>query len=567
MHSAYGEELTKALGNAETGEAGTMATDAQKRIGTTLREMQGGTGITSDMLETRFLGLGNGLDSAATGALADRYSVIRDSVDEMQSLIDSANEKGQEVPEALYSSYKDALSIGAASGDLDAIYGYVANQIFESGEYDNFMKAVEESGTQVPQAFGEALERAAKTTTAPDADFSEMWNGLQDTMLEDGTIDLNKVDEWMKKYGQTIGDYIGEHGAETTGEGLSANMGEMLGSVQDLKGASYVSGGKDERGVYQQYEVQPGNTLSGIASANSMDMSQLIDWNMADYPQLAENPNYIESGWKFNIYPEEMDTSAVEEAMEDPAVAGEPAEVEQQADVTYTLGEQDTSEIEESMSEDLDGLVDEVPLTGTAQATLDQTNNAAEVRSGVEADVQSAMSESISASTSVIVHLNWQIANPTASVSVGVSGGSATATIASADAAAEGAYLDAPHLMLAGEDGPEFIVPVSSKHRDRGIELWREAGAALGMPAYADGGVVGGSVSPVISGAPVDTGESDGGTTGETKQISITVNPSIVVNGGDGASIGDQADQIADQIAQIIAERIGEVFDNMPESA
>jgi hypothetical protein len=87
------------------------------------------------------------------------------------------------------------------------------------------------------------------------------------------------------------------------------------------------------------------------------------------------------------------------------------------------------------------------------------------------------------------------------------------------------------------------------------------------MSAYADGGVVGGSVSPVISGAPVATGEPDGGTTGETKQISITVNPSIVVNGGDGTSISDQADQIADQIAQIIAERIGEVFDNMPESA
>ena len=121
--------------------------------------------------------------------------------------------------------------------------------------------------------------------------------------------------------------------------------------------------------------------------------------------------------------------------------------------------------------------------------------------------------------------------------------------------------------MLAGEDGPEFIVPVSARHRDRGIELWREAGAALGMPAYADGGVAGGSVSPVISGAPVATGESDGVTTGETKQSSITVNPSIVVNGGDGTSISDQADQIADQIAQIIAERIGEVFDNMPESA
>jgi len=50
---------------------------------------------------------------------------------------------------------------------------------------------------------------------------------------------------------------------------------------------------------------------------------------------------------------------------------------------------------------------------------------------------------------------------------------------------AEGGILTRPHIGLVAEDGPEAVIPLSGKRRDRGLELWREAGERLGalLPA------------------------------------------------------------------------------------
>ena len=35
-------------------------------------------------------------------------------------------------------------------------------------------------------------------------------------------------------------------------------------------------------------------------------------------------------------------------------------------------------------------------------------------------------------------------------------------------------------LSWVGEDGPEVIIPLSGKKKDRGLELWKQAGDILG---------------------------------------------------------------------------------------
>ncbi len=58
---------------------------------------------------------------------------------------------------------------------------------------------------------------------------------------------------------------------------------------------------------------------------------------------------------------------------------------------------------------------------------------------------------------------------------------------------AMGGILTRPHLGMVAEAGPEAIIPLSSKMRDRGIELWKQAGRFLGIAPHAEGGIFGSS--------------------------------------------------------------------------
>lgn len=54
---------------------------------------------------------------------------------------------------------------------------------------------------------------------------------------------------------------------------------------------------------------------------------------------------------------------------------------------------------------------------------------------------------------------------------------------------AKGGIINKPHLGLVGEAGPEAIIPLSQEKRSRALELYAEAGKALGVVPYANGGI------------------------------------------------------------------------------
>lgn len=64
---------------------------------------------------------------------------------------------------------------------------------------------------------------------------------------------------------------------------------------------------------------------------------------------------------------------------------------------------------------------------------------------------------------------------------------------------AYGGILNRPHLGLVAEEGPEAIIPLSPKQRQRALSLWQEAGRYLGVIPYAIGGIAG--PAPVLAGA------------------------------------------------------------------
>ncbi len=129
-----------------------------------------------------------------------------------------------------------------------------------------------------------------------------------------------------------------------------------------------------------------------------------------------------------------------------------------------------------------------------------------------------------------------------------------------AKAYARGGFITRPHFGLVGEAGPEAIIPLSPGMRNRGRELWEQAGQMLGVRPFAFGGIVGSvqapAFGPVAPLAPSGTGLTInlGGV-----HFSITVEG----NGEDVIeAIREHGDEIADEIAEKIGARLEGSTDN-----
>jgi len=98
---------------------------------------------------------------------------------------------------------------------------------------------------------------------------------------------------------------------------------------------------------------------------------------------------------------------------------------------------------------------------------------------------------------------------------------------------ATGGILTRPHMGLVAEDGPEAIIPLSSKRRQRAMVLWQRAGQMLGVVPHAEGGIFGSSRTELDTGPLLwqqfrrMLNTSKGGGTGSGGGINVTFAPVI----------------------------------------
>lgn len=168
---------------------------------------------------------------------------------------------------------------------------------------------------------------------------------------------------------------------------------------------------------------------------------------------------------------------------------------------------------------------------------------------------------------------------------------------------ASGGYVGSPELSWLAEEGyGEFVIPTNPSRRARALDLYRQAGVALGVSAHADGGFVGGSNLSdnatdynlfTEANRNVATGyneTTEGNYNGETAptygpvsaeresssgttpvQVQVSLQPEFVISGGDGQSEEDimqvirrHLKEMADELGGEIAANLSEVFSNMP---
>ncbi len=179
-----------------------------------------------------------------------------------------------------------------------------------------------------------------------------------------------------------------------------------------------------------------------------------------------------------------------------------------------------------------------------------------------------------------------------------------TATEKSLNGYAAGGFVSGgPRLSWLAEEGyGEFVIPTNPSRRARAVELYEQAGAALGISAYAAGGYAEGSVPrnsaatrrnpwTDAGGAPIaytettegnfdgEAAQSDGtvpanregGSAGIPIQVNVSMVPEFVIQSSSGQSeddivraIGRHIRELADALGGEMAGKLREVFSDMP---
>lgn len=119
--------------------------------------------------------------------------------------------------------------------------------------------------------------------------------------------------------------------------------------------------------------------------------------------------------------------------------------------------------------------------------------------------------------------------------------------------------------VLAEEGTPEMIIPLGAQRRKRGLELWEKAGHMMGVPGFAEGGLVGGGSDEGLRFIQSESGA------GASQGVQVNVGGvtiEVSVEGGENANIAEaireQGDEIAETVAGILADAFNSQFENTP---
>lgn len=602
LNDTYGEKIT---GNIQT-----LTETAQNALKSAETSLQSGSyGTIASTFDNMFTSMDNGKGFLGIGADADQralnelYQSMAPDVSQMGSLIDQYREAGQAVPKSLMEGYKEAIEVGAAAGDVDAAWQNYANQILESGSEE--MKSVltdpnnpmyESVREQLPEELKTAIDRATAETT-PDEITLE---GLRAAV--DGDVDIDK-DSWVSALNEKLGDLATTEEVTADNVKIKVEQGDCLWEIGNALGIDWQTIA-EQNGIESPYIIHPdqeltismdtikaemdgdkaqaaieqamsaldaeGAEMSVTAEGVKVDLANVeVDSDVAaaqieaalgmESGTLAANGIEVQAGATVTIPQElvQVDTSGIQSATAEQTET-EPVETNTTANVNITDATTDASGAKEQAQSEVESTFSEsMPADGHTDVTLDQTNNAAEVYSEVAGEVQSTFSNPIPASCTVNVTLDWHITNPSAGITTSGSGSSVTASIAGN---AEGSIVTSPLLSWVGEDGPEAIIPLGSKRRDRGMDLWLQAGRALGVKEYADGGMIG---DVPLSGGSSDSTSGDSSGSGDKGQVVINMNPVFNINGNSG---NDTVNTIKEKLKELINEMSGELATRLLES-
>lgn len=539
-----------ALANALEFETNTLQDTYGAEISNTLAGLEGNAtkGIQNQM-NSLFAG-GGDIDLAAfqgymnagvislkgTGnpALERLYETMEPDVQAMGQLMDDYREQFGYIPKNLKQAYDEAIDVGAAAGSESAAMQKYANALLENGSQD-----VVDALTNPSNPLYEGIRSAVpELGTAIDRAFAETGEAIE-------------IDDLMARLGVEVDDSEAKASVEDALQKFEQSISESGSQVEVIAEGVQVTIGSAE--------VDGQSAIEQIAAAVNMSADELAQAN--NYGSAVEVP----IGATITIPADSItfDTSAIESTTQEAAHSVTAPPVDVPADANVTAGTVDSSEARSEIESQAKAEIEKpIPAESDLNLTLTHNNSASEIEriyGEVDGEVKGIFEGGFTASADVSVHLNWRLLNPSINIATSSNGSSVSASIATPHTGyvphAEGGLFGSPHLGLVAEDGPEAIIPLGSKRRERGLDLWMRAGEALGVKPYAEGGMIGN--------IPVNTSDSDSGKANIVMNMSSTFNINSASD-NELRSVKEKLLDLVDEASAELAQRIREVHSNTP---
>lgn len=518
-------------------------------------------GILPDLEGTVAERLGTAMHNAmANGIDATQWSMEGEG---LQSAIEALDLDGLEA--TTQSAVAEMMGQVARSLPDQMTSALEGNSVDMSESVNNMVKSgienadFTEAGAAVTQKLGEDMS---------SMDMSESVAGLQEglqssLMTSVENIDLTDVGVLMN---QKIGEAMSSVDMSETDAGLQEGLQSSLTASLENIDLTEVGGMMNQKLGEAMASVDMAESGAGLQEGIQNSLTAALEGI-----DLSESAQMINTSIVAALSSTEgIDMSGFTAAM--------------QSSITSSIDSLDYSGVTTAVG---NGISNAITATmGTIQGAIDT------LYSNVGSAINTAFSAGFSTTTTVTITANYKLANPSATISFS-GGGTGTATVSgSISSHANGGFAYGPELTWWGEDGPEVIIPLGSKRRQRGLELWAQAGEMLGVGKNADGGFIGAgtysnkniwenteSLTEPISES--DRGASDVSTVieseknSDTKEVnlSVTVNPQFVISSTSQREddilqiIKMHMKELADDLGGELADRLGEVFSNMPVSS
>ena len=424
---------------------------------------------------------------------------------------------------------------------------------------------------------------SAETQAAITEMMSQVAASMPDQMtsaLEGSGVDMSESVNNMVKSGIENADFT------DAGSVMTQKLGESLGSTDMSESATGLQEGLQSSlmASVENVDLTDAGVLMNQKLGEAMSSVDMAESNAGLQEGLQSSLTAALEGIDLSESAQMINTSIVTALSSTEGIDMSGFTAALQSSITSSIDGLDYSGVTTAVGAGISNAI--TATMGTIQGSITS------LYSSVGAAINSAFAAGFTTTTTVTITVNYKLANPSATISFS-GGGSGTATVSgSISSNANGGFAYGPELTWWGEDGPEVIIPLGSKRRQRGLELWAQAGEMLGVGKHADGGFIGSGTASSkniwenteIPAEPIS--ESDRGTSDistvidsekntDTKEVSlsVTVNPQFVISSTSQREddilqiIKTHMKELADDLGGELADRLGEVFSNMPVSS
>lgn len=488
-----------------------------------------------------------GVSKKVQKEMASLYESLKPQEEDLKELKKAYEDAGDKVPQWIEDSLADIENIKLMSGDKSSFYTLIGEQLAKQ-DPSHAKKLLKEKGALLPKAFKNGIEE-----------------GLKEVESETEAIEMN------------------------TNLKLTADKKNIDTSDLDEKTKSVIESLKDNDILTIDKEGQ----VKIKTKDGKIDTTGLDDDTKKAVEELEEKGIIVVKDGKVKVNAKEIDTKDAEKKSEKKTKKdlGKGTKTDKNVDVkvkdkTKTGAAKKNSDkkskkdLGKGTKTDKKVNVNVKDNTKTASA---KKNSEKKIKSDLKGPVSANTRTNVNASfggfngtlsrlkSTVFNKIKSDLASTNVTTLVNIKArrfGGPTSDQSGEGHNAYGSRVDREMLTWVGENNNrEYIIPVTAGKRQRGIDLWKQAGKDLGIMNNADGGVYGGSS---IRRLLTENSGDDSVSNAETEQKSNRTGNKVEVNVG-GITIeisgnGDASDirNNKDEICNTIAEALQEAFQNLP---